>query len=229
MAQEMFTSEEFVKLLDSLYEQSINGIKGLNEIFPPVYDLADEYRKKYSDVGDAARAMHDAQIIKCTASGVITGLGGALTLPITLPANLGSVMFMQMRMIAGTALMGGYDLESAQVKTFIYACLAGISLDGVLEKCGVKPGDKNVQLPGKVLVRINQRIGYQFVLRLGTRGTVNMLKLIPGIGAVVSGGLDYSDTKAIANRAFRMFIMNDFTAGESFEDIENGSRYTPWI
>ena len=233
MADELFTSEQFVKLLDSLYEQSINGIKGLNEVIPPVYSLAEEYRKKYSDIGEAARAMHDAQIIKCTASGVIMGLGGALTLPVALPANLGGVMFMQMRMIAATALMGGFDLESPQVKTFIYACLGGVSLGSYLKENGIeykKSSLKSVgRISGDVLMLINREIGYQFVKRLGTRGVANMLKLFPVVGAVVSGGMDFSETRDIASRAYRMFIKDDFSAGEDIGEIKEKSKYRPWI
>ena len=47
------------------------------------------------------------QVAKCTTSGFVTGLGGLITLPVAIPANVSSVMYVQMRMIACLAYMGG--------------------------------------------------------------------------------------------------------------------------
>ena len=52
------------------------------------------------------------QIAKCTTSGVVTGLGGFITMPVAIPANIGSVIYVQMRMIACTAYMADYDLNN---------------------------------------------------------------------------------------------------------------------
>lgn len=74
------------------------------------------------------------QILKCTTSGFLTGFGGIITLPITIPTNIGSVLYVQMRMIACTAYLAGYDLKSDQVQTFVYACLAGVSVNQLIKK-----------------------------------------------------------------------------------------------
>ncbi len=41
-----------------------------------------------------------------------------------------------------------------------------------------------------------------------------MGKLIPGVGALINGGFDFAETKAIAHRAYKMFIDGDFSVGE---------------
>lgn len=140
-----------------------------------------------------------------------------------IPANVGSVMYVQMRMIACLAYMGGYDTNSDQVQTLVYACLAGISIDQILKQAGIQFGNKFVmamvkKIPGEVLTKINQKVGFRFVTKFGTKGIVNIGKAVPVVGGVISGGFDFVETKVIANRAYKMFINGDFNV--SSEDDE---------
>ena len=159
--------------------------------------------------------MMKNQIVKCTTSGFITGFGGVITMPIAIPANVGSVLYVQMRMIACSAYMAGFDLKSDQTQTFVYACLAGVAMNEVLKQAGIKIGIELTEaaikkIPGKVLTQINQKVGFRFITKFGTKGMVNLGKLIPGVGAVVGGGLDLVETKIIANRAFKWFFEGEF-------------------
>lgn len=103
------TREDILKIMDDLYGKSLDGIPKVSK---PVSAFADDYLKKNLDKSVAARKMLDNQVIKCTTSGFITGFGGVITLPVTIPANVGSVLYVQMRMIACTAYIGGYDVNS---------------------------------------------------------------------------------------------------------------------
>lgn len=38
--------------------------------------------------------------------------------------------------------------------------------------------------------------------------------MLPGVGAIINGGLDFAETKIIADRAYKMFFEGDFSAGE---------------
>ena len=76
----------------------------------------------------AIKKLINFQTTKAATSGFVTGFGGVLTMPVTIPANVSSVILFQMRMIAAIALIRGYDLNSDQVQTFVYATLAGTSL-----------------------------------------------------------------------------------------------------
>ena len=134
-----FSQEDIMQLLDKLYD---NSVQGLQKVSPPISDLADDYLAKHNDVETAAKSFINYQIAKCTTSGFLTGLGGLITLPVAIPANISSVLYVQMRMIACLAHMGGYDTKSDQVQTLVYACLAGISLDQVTKQVGIKVGMK---------------------------------------------------------------------------------------
>ena len=130
---------------------------------------------------------------------------------------------MQMRMIACTAYMAGYDLDNDQVQTFVYACLAGISVNQIVKKFGVEFGKKLAlqgvkKIPGKVLTKINQRVGFRLLTKFGEKGLINIGKMLPVVGAVVGGGFDLVETKIIANRAYKMFIENDFSTDDKNTD-----------
>lgn len=222
------SQKEIMQLLDKLYDQSIHGIA---KVSPPVEELANNYLEKSNDATIAAKKFINYQIAKCTTSGFVTGLGGLITLPVAIPANVGSVMYVQMRMIACLAYMGGYDTDSDQVQTLVYACLAGISIDQILKQAGIQFGNKFVmamvkKIPGEVLTKINQKVGFRFVTKFGTKGIVNIGKAVPVVGGVISGGFDFVETKVIANRAYKMFINGDFNV--SSEDDEKVIEIDDW-
>lgn len=222
--KELISQEEIMQLLNKLYEQSTQGIA---KVSPPIEELAADYLQKNSDVDAAAKQFVNYQIAKCTTSGFVAGLGGLIMLPVALPANVGSVLYVQMRMIACLAYMGGFDTDSDQVQTLVYACLAGISIDQIIKQAGIQFGNKLAmamvkKIPGEVLAKINQKVGFRFLTKFGTKGVINIGKAVPIIGGIISGGFDFAETKTIANRAYKMFIEKDVSVlgeGESV-DVE---------
>lgn len=212
----VISQDDMVKILDGIYDNVLNG---LGKASSSVEDFAKDYLSKESNPSVAAQKMINNQIVKCTTSGFITGFGGLITLPITIPANISSVLYVQMRMIACIAYMAGYDLKSDQVQTLIYACLAGVSVTDVVKQIGAKIGVKMAtsaikKIPGKTLIKINQKVGFRFITKFGEKGVINLGKLVPGVGAVIGGGIDYVETKVIAKRAFDWFFEGDFEKEE---------------
>lgn len=211
-----FTQEDIMTLLDSCYEKCLNGVPVVSQ---SVEEMANDYLKKYKTRDAACKAMLKNQIAKCTTSGFVTGLGGVITIPVAIPANIGSVIYVQMRMIACTAYMADYELSSDQTQTFVYACLAGIAVNSLLKQAGIKFGMKFAteiikKIPGKVLTKINQKVGFRFITKFGTKGIINLGKMVPGVGAIVGGGLDLVETKIIADRAYKWFVVGDFSEKE---------------
>ena len=114
--KKLLSQEDIMKLLDGCYDKCLNGVPYVS---PTVEEFAKDYLAKHPTKEQACKAMIKNQIIKCTTSGFLTGFGGIVTLPVTLPANIGSVLYVQMRMIACTAYMAGYELDSDQTQTFV--------------------------------------------------------------------------------------------------------------
>lgn len=195
-------------VMDKLYNSVLNGLPTSKAADA----LADDYMKKHgNDAQKAAKSLIKNQIAKCSTTGFLTGLGGLITLPITLPADVGSCLYVQVRMIAAIAVMGGYDLKDDAVKTMVYTTLLKIEIGNVLKQVGVKTGNKLAmsalkKLPGKVLTKINQKLGFRFITKFGEKGVINLVKVVPVVGGVINSGFDGIETKLIANRAVKNFL-----------------------
>lgn len=202
------TQEDIQKLLSTLYGKALDGIPKISR---PLEDTINDYLKKNKTTKDAVNSFVNWQITKCTTSGFLTGLGGLITLPVTIPANIASVLYVQLRLVAGIAMIGGYDLNSDQVQTFVYVCLTGQAAEDILKQAGVQFGQKLAmasikRIPGSVLVKINQKVGFRFLTKFGEKGIINMGKMVPVVGGVIGGGFDLVSTKIIAENAKKMFL-----------------------
>ena len=216
------TNESILKILNEIYLKVNQGVGG---VIPPIEKFADDYLVREANPRKAAEKMIALQCTKSTVSGFVTGFGGILTLPVTLPANITSVLAIQMRMIAATAYMAGFDTTSDQVQTLVYACLAGVSVAEIVKKAGIQFGVKFGKhlvgkIPGKVLTKINQKVGFRFLTKFGTKGVINVGKMIPILGAVIGGGFDLAETSIIGNRAVKMFFDGDFSIGTEVTEQE---------
>ena len=161
--------------------------------------------------GKAAEALVANHLVKCTASGVATNCGGVATLPLTVSANVVSVLYFQLRMIAAVAKLGGYDPKTDQVRTIAYVCLAGQSANEVLKSAGVQFGTRFtkasiMKVSGKTITKINRAVGFRLVTRMGKTGVINLHRLVPVVGGIIGGGVDLATTKIIADNAMKMFI-----------------------
>lgn len=208
-----------VMILDSLYEKCLYGVPKVSK---PVSELANDYTKKYGYTDKAIDKLIQNQISKNTLNGFVTSFGGFITMPVTLPANITSVLYVQMRMIAAIALIRDYDLNNDEVQTFVYACMVKKAMTDALKQAGVQTANKITlnavnKIPGKALTAINQKIGYRFITKAGTKGTINLTKIVPLVGAGVGGTIDFVTTKAIASRAKKVFVGNNVIDVSAFE------------
>lgn len=196
-----------IEILDFAYEKCLNGIPKVSK---SVEELVHDYTKKYGYSDQAIDKLIKNQLSKNAVNGFVTSFGGFVTMPITLPANITSVIYVQMRMVAAIAFIRGYNLRDDEVQTFVYSCIVGKSASDVLKSSGIQMGNKIGQnivnkVSGKSLTAINQKLGFRFITRAGTKGIINLGKAVPLIGAGIGSTFDYSTTKIIGNRAKKIF------------------------
>jgi len=196
-----------MKALDYSYDKAINGIPG----FDSAQEMADSYRGNSRTSIQNCNSLIRWQNTKATTSGFLTGLGGLLTMPVAIPANLASVMYVQIRMIAAIAHMGGHDLKDDRVKSLVYLCMAGNGAKDILKDIGIVVGQKVTQkmianISGKTVTAINQKIGFRLLTKFGQKGAINMGKAVPLIGGLIGGTFDGVTTNLIGNTARRTFI-----------------------
>ena len=198
---------EMMNLLDSCYEKALEGVLPGERT---VMELAEDYLAKSSSREKAIDNLIGYQTVLCGTNGFITGLGGLLVLPVVIPANVAGVIYVQLRMIAAIAHINGYDIYSDQVRTIAYACLTGSSAANILKNVGIKISEKMAvntlkKVPGAILIKINQQVGFRLVTKFGQKGLVNVIKMMPLVGGVVGGVFDTGMTLTIGNIAKKVF------------------------
>lgn len=164
-----------------------------------------------ADVVDQVNSLIRWQNAKAGTSGFLTGLGGVVTMPVSVPANLASVLFVQVRMIAAIAHMGGHDLRDDRIKSLVYACLAGNGAKEILKDVGIVVGRKLTEqaiknISGKTLTSINQRIGFRLLTKFGEKGAINLGKALPIVGGVIGATFDAVTTNVVGNIARATFV-----------------------
>lgn len=201
-----------MQLLDKAYDAAVLGsVPGTDS----AEDLARDYQNDYDEPLKAAEALVRWQNVKAGTSGFVTGLGGLITIPVALPANITSVIYVQIRMIAAIAKIGGYDLHDDRVKTLVFVCLAGNSAKDVLKTAGISVATAAAkglikQIPKTVIGQINKAVGFRLITKFGTKGAVNLGKAVPFIGGVLGAAMDAAATNAIGNVAIKTFIDENY-------------------
>src|SRR5689334_1020542 len=125
-----------MKALDWGYDVAVSGVPGLLS----AEELAASYVSRGGTPLDQTNSLIRWQIAKASTSGFVTGLGGLVTLPVAVPANLSSVLYVQLRMIAAIAVIGGHDIRADQVRTLAYVCLCGSAAMDVVKDVGIQLG-----------------------------------------------------------------------------------------
>jgi hypothetical protein len=196
-----------MKTLDWAYDKAVYGLPGTDS----ASEMAESYMKENDSARDCVNSLIRWQNTKAGSSGFITGLGGLLTLPVSIPANISSVMYVQIRMIASIAYIGGHDIKDDRVKTLVFVCMAGNAAKDLLKDIGIVVGTKFTQqaiknVSGKTIVAINQKVGFRLVTKFGEKGAVNLGKMVPLLGGIIGGTFDSVTTNTIGNIARDIFV-----------------------
>lgn len=199
-----------MKALDWSYDKAVNG--GIPTI-DTAKELAESYLNKGGTLEKKVKRLIASQNTKNATNGFLTGLGGLIVLPVMVPANITSVIFVQMRMVAAIAHIGGFDLKDDQVKTFVYACLVGNGAVDILKTAGVQITKKLAvtgikKIPFKVITKINKAVGFRLLTKFGKTGIINLGKMVPLAGGVIGATVDGVTTNTIGKVAFKLFIKN---------------------
>ena len=198
--------EMIQKLLDGLFEAAMDGLPGQ----PTAAELAAEYRATPGTLEQQTTRFIRWQVAKCATSGFLTGLGGLITLPVTVPADLAANWYVQMRMVAVVALMHGHAVREDRVRSLVYLCLVGSALNEVARNVGIKIGEHfGKQLIQRVSVEtvraINKAVGVRLVTKFGERGLFNLGKMIPIVGGIIGAGFDGVACVAVGKAARIVF------------------------
>ncbi|WBL71462.1 EcsC family protein [Serratia liquefaciens] len=205
---EKLSEGKIMVALNWAYDKALDGtIPGTDSS----YEMAENYQKGEADLADKVNSLIRWQNTKSATTGFVSGLGGIITMPVAIPASIATVIYVQIRMIAAIAIMGGYDVKDDRVKALVYSCLAGNAAKDILKGTGIIIGSKmSTQLIKSIsketIFAINKRVGFRLLTKFGEKGAINLGKMIPLVGGVIGGTFDGISTNVVGNVARKTFI-----------------------
>ncbi len=186
------------------------GIDGKGPV-PSAREVADSALSGAPDAEAAIDRVVRMHLAYGGAGGFITGLGGFVTMPVALPANVLEFYVVATRMTAAIASLRGYELRQGQIRTAVLLTLVGADADDLLKKAGVAAGGGRLtnlaaqRLPGPALMVVNKAIGFRLLSQVGRSTFARLGKAVPVVGGAVGAGLDVYMLKRIADNARKEF------------------------
>jgi hypothetical protein len=190
----------FLSWMDWLYDQAIKG----NNYFDSSQSLADSYLALSSSATDAASSLINWESAKSASCGVVTTLGGVITLPVTLPISVTSNLFIQIRMIAAVAIIGGHSAHDVRIRNLAYLCIGGSFAKDLLKSL-------YTHFFGQVInefaiKQVQQQVLSHLMTNTTTKQAAGASRLLPFIGGLLNGALDGITTYAAGRLACEIFI-----------------------
>ncbi|PAP77559.1 EcsC family protein [Rubrivirga marina] len=108
-------------VLDRLYPSVLDGVPGLGT---PEARAADA-RLGGGSLDEQVDRLVRRHVALSASAGFVSGLGGWLTLPVVLPANLAAVASVQLHMAASIAALAGHDPRLPATRERVLSCLVG--------------------------------------------------------------------------------------------------------
>lgn len=164
--------------------------------------------------GDRERAiarLARASTVKGGIGGFVTGLGGFVTMPVSLPLNVAEFYLQAVRMVGGIATLRGYDIDEPRVRTAVLLTLVGSDSEEVLKKAGMATAGSRLTsyalkgMPPAALMVVNKAVGFRLMRGVSEKLLSRLGRGIPVAGGLVGGGIDAFMMKKIADHAMKEF------------------------
>lgn len=204
MAEDPSRTDRVVEsVLDRLLRTGIDGLGKIDS----AQSVADAALRKAGDPEQAVDAIVSQHIKLAATGGFVTGLGGFVTLPVALPANVIGFYVIATRMVAAIAAVRGHDLKDESVRSAVLLALSGDDATEILRKAGggVITGRATAfalgRLPPAALMAVNKGVAFRIVVKLGQKGLGRLGRMVPLAGGVIGGGVDAYVMRRIAKHA----------------------------
>ncbi|MFW5471069.1 EcsC family protein [Knoellia sp. CPCC 206435] len=203
-----FLGSSATKMVENLLD---SGIDGKGPFDPAASVAASALKKNGGNVEAAVDDVVKSHLKLAAAGGFVTSLGGFITLPVALPANVLGFYLLATRMTAAVAHLRGHDLTQPQIRTAVLLTLVGADADDLLAKAGmVSPTGRLTnlaaqRLPGPALMVLNKAVGFRLLSTAGRKTFSRFGRNVPIVGGIVGAGLDGWLIKRISENARREF------------------------
>lgn len=173
--------------------------------------VASAAKKDKGSREEAIKAIARATTVRGGIGGFVTGLGGFVTMPIALPANVLEFYVQATRMVGAIATLRGYDINEPRIRTAVLLTLVGSKSDDVLKKAGMATGGGRItalalrNMPPAALMVVNKAVGFNLMRGVGTKALGRLGRGVPVAGGFVGAGIDSYMMKKIADHAMKEF------------------------
>ncbi|HYE95686.1 MAG TPA: hypothetical protein VD962_05720 [Rubricoccaceae bacterium] len=178
-----------------LYPRAVAGLPVLGT--PEA--MAAPFRHGDDPLRARAEEMIRAHLTAAASTGFASGLGGWITIPITLPANLVGVALIQLHLAASCAALAGRDLNDSATREAVVRCL--LLTDEGDERSAAAETEQRV---GVKLAERGLRWGAWKGLKWA--GTRRLARYIPLAGGVVGAASDSYLTSVVARHTLDTFF-----------------------
>ena len=190
-------------------ERAIRGVGPLDGAAMAAEKQLDENK---GDMDAAIKDLIENHVRLAGAQGFLTNMGGLVTMPVAVPANIAGLALIQCRMVAAIAHLRGYDLADKRTRNAILACLLGEERMLSLIKKKKIPGTPMalatapVYDPHLSTVMANE-VASELVTRIaGKRIAFTVGRRVPIVGGLVGAGTDGFATWSIGRYVDREFL-----------------------
>jgi hypothetical protein len=198
--------------IDRLVEMLVDtGLEGRGPLKPARAVAEEALAKSGGDADKAVARLARQTLVTGSIGGFVTGLGGFVTMPVSLPVNVAEFYLQAVRMVGGIATLRGYDISEPRVRTAILLTLVGSDSDEVLKKAGMATAGSRITsyalkgLPPAALMVVNKAVGFRLMRGVSEKLLSRFGRGIPVAGGLVGGGIDGYMMKKIADHAMKEF------------------------
>ena len=201
--------EMILQALDDAYYKAINGISG----FDSAQEMARDYMKNGVDAISNCNSLIRWQNKIAGTNGFLKSIDGRIKISVAIPVNLASVIFVQLRMVAAIAFIGGHDLKDSRIKALMFLCMAGNNSKELLKDIGIEVDRKlkeqmTSHISEEIITAINQKVGLKLLIKFSEKGAINLGQSAPIISGIAGGTFDSVTTNIIGNIARKTFVEN---------------------
>jgi len=192
------------KLIQKIGEGMMKGIDlATGNDVVSIKKFVDQQRQLHPELKDDPGALADRLINKrkwyASTASFCWGCGGWFTIV----PNLAHIWRIHGRLVLTIAYIYGYDLEDPERREEIALCFAlsggNEALKNVIKEAGMVGAKKALLTP--VMKEIIKKLPNRIITIAGEKSILNVVKVVPIVGGIVSGVMDFFSTTGIGKAA----------------------------
>ncbi len=196
-------SSELIKLLKNEIEKEASCVK----------EYVDHLRKLNNGISSEklAKKIISRRSLRSGGIGAVCGIGGFLTVPITMPSEMYLTFRIQARMVLATAYIYGWNIQDEDTITDILLVMGGNAGISALKNIGIKTGQEfskkaaQKYITRAVMKKINSVISRKIITKAGQKSVISFAKLVPLAGAPIGFAVNYIGTQSVGKVALKFY------------------------